>query len=97
MPPNPHPATGHRGAEQGRLLGHDQVAEVAARHGATPAQVALAWVLRQEIVGAIPRSSNSEHTRQNAEARDLRLTEEDIAALDRVFPPPAGPQPLEML
>ncbi|MFI7081478.1 aldo/keto reductase [Micromonospora sp. NPDC049903] len=91
------PVMAYSPIEQGRLLGHDQVAEVAARHGATPAQVALAWVLRREMVAAIPRSSNSEHTRQNAEARDLHLTEEDIAALDRAFPPPAGPQPLEML
>jgi diketogulonate reductase-like aldo/keto reductase len=83
--------------EQGRLLGHPQVAEIAARHGATPAQVALAWLLRQEMVAAIPRSSRPEHTRANAEARDVHLTEEDVAALDTAFPPPAGPQPLEML
>ncbi|MEV1107703.1 aldo/keto reductase [Micromonospora sp. NPDC049751] len=91
------PVMAYSPIEQGRVLGHDQVAEVAARHGATPAQVALAWVLRQEMVAAIPRSSNSEHTRENAEARDLHLTEEDIRALDVAFPPPAGPQPLEML
>ncbi|MFI7592022.1 aldo/keto reductase [Micromonospora sp. NPDC049359] len=91
------PVMAYSPIEQGRVLGHDQVTEVAARHGATPAQVALAWVLRQEMVAAIPRSSNSEHTRENAEARDLHLTEEDIRALDVAFPPPAGPQPLEML
>ncbi|MDG9674708.1 aldo/keto reductase [Micromonospora sp. DH14] len=91
------PVMAYSPIEQGRLLGHDQVAEVAARHGATPAQVALAWVLRQGMVAAIPRSSKSEHTRQNAEARDLHLTEDDTAALDRAFPPPAGAQPLEML
>ncbi|WP_446213455.1 hypothetical protein [Micromonospora sp. IBSANI012] len=49
------------------------------------------------MVAAIPRSSKPEHTRENAEARDLHLTEEDVAALDTAFPPPAGPQPLEML
>lgn len=91
------PVMAYSPIEQGRLLGHDQVAEVAAGHGATPAQVALAWVLEQEMVAAIPRSSNPEHTRENAQARDLHLTEDDIAALDRAFPPPAGPQPLEML
>jgi diketogulonate reductase-like aldo/keto reductase len=91
------PAMAYSPIEQGRLLGHPQVAEVAARHGATPAQVALAWLLRQEMVAAIPRSSNPEHTRENAEARDLHLTEEDVAALNTAFPPPAGPQPLEML
>ncbi|WP_433534454.1 aldo/keto reductase [Micromonospora sp. CA-249363] len=91
------PVMAYSPIEQGRLLGHDQLQEVAARHGATPAQVALAWVLRQEAVAAIPRSSNSEHTRENAEARDLHLTEEDVAALDTAFPPPTSPQPLEML
>src|SRR4030095_13430255 len=74
------PAMAYSPIEQGRLLGHPQVAEVAARHGATPAQVALAWLLRQEMVAAIPRSSKPEHTRENAEARDLHLTEEDVAA-----------------
>lgn len=83
--------------EQGRLLGHPQIAEVAARHDATPAQVALAWLLRQETVAAISRSSNPEHTRENAEALDLDLSEEDLAALDAAFPPPNGPQPLAML
>lgn len=91
------PVMAYSPIEQGRLLGHPQVAEVAARNGARPAQVALAWLLRQEMVAAIPRSSKPEHTRENAEARDLHLTEQDVAALDTAFPPPAGPQPLEML
>ncbi|WP_349879887.1 aldo/keto reductase [Micromonospora sp. HUAS YX12] len=91
------PVMAYSPIEQGRLLGHPQVAETAARHGVTPAQVALAWVLRQDRVAAIPRSSNPEHTRENAEARDLQLSEEDMAALDTAFPPPTGPQPLEML
>lgn len=91
------PVMAYSPIEQGRLLGHPRVAEIAARHGATPAQVALAWLLRQERVAAIPRSSNPEHTRANAGARDLHLTDEDAAALDTAFPPPAGPHPLEML
>lgn len=91
------PVMAYSPIEQGRLLSHPQVAETAARHRVTPAQVALAWLLRQERVGAIPRSSKPEHTRENAEARDLQLSEEDVAALDTAFPPPAGPQPLEML
>ncbi|MEV4625033.1 aldo/keto reductase [Micromonospora sp. NPDC049523] len=91
------PVMAYSPIEQGRLLGHPQVAEVAARHRATPAQVALAWLLGQEMVAAIPRSSKPEHTRENADARNLHLTEEDVAALDTAFPPPVGPQPLEML
>ncbi|MBF9135007.1 aldo/keto reductase [Plantactinospora sp. S1510] len=91
------PVMAYSPIEQGRLLGHPQVAEVAARHGATPAQVALAWLLRQEMVAAIPRSSKPEHTRENADARNLHLTDEDVAALDTAFPRPVSPQPLEML
>lgn len=83
--------------EQGRLLGHRELQGVAARHGATPAQVALAWVLRQDGVNAIPRAGTPAHVRENRAALDLRLTEQDFAALDRAFPPPTGPRPLEML
>ncbi|MEV1288583.1 aldo/keto reductase [Micromonospora sp. NPDC049679] len=83
--------------EQGRLLGHEGVTEVANRHDATPAQIALAWVLRSDGVCAIPRAGRPEHVRQNVAALDVRLTEEDLAELDANFPPPRGPQPLEML
>ncbi|MDW5330617.1 aldo/keto reductase [Plantactinospora sp. KLBMP9567] len=91
------PVMAYSPIEQGRLLGDAQLSEVAARHQVTPAQVALAWVLRRDSVAAIPRSSDSGHTRENAGALELRLGEEDLAVLDTVFPPPGGPQPLEML
>lgn len=85
--------------EQGRLLRRPALAEVAARHGATPAQVALAWVLRQDSVIAIPKAGRPEHVRENRAALDLTLTltPEDIAELDRAFPAPTRQQPLEML
>ena len=83
--------------EQGRLLGHKGLAQVAQRLGATPAQVALAWTLRQDGVVAIPKAGTIAHVRENRAALDLRLSVQDLAALDRNFPPPRGPQPLEML
>ncbi len=83
--------------EQGRMLDHPTLREIAERHGATPAQVALAWVLRQDKVVAIPRARLPEHVRQNRGALDLHLTDSDLAALDREFPPPSRPQPLEMI
>lgn len=83
--------------EQGRLLGDPTLGAVAARHGVSPAQVALAWVLRQDALVAIPRAGTAAHVRENRAALDLRLSPEDLAALDRAFPPPRGPQPLEML
>jgi len=83
--------------EQGRLLGHHELRRVANRHGATPAQVALAWLLGQDGIFAIPKAGTPAHVKENRAALRLRLTRDDLAALDRAFPPPAGPQPLEML
>jgi diketogulonate reductase-like aldo/keto reductase len=83
--------------EQGRLSHYPEVQDIAERHGVTPAQVALAWVLRQQGVIAIPKASKTEHVRQNRAALDLQLTEQDLAELDEAFPPPSSPEPLEML
>jgi len=83
--------------EQGRLLKNATVRRVASKRSVTPAQVALAWVLQQEGVLAIPKSSNPEHVRQNREALDVNLTREDLNELDQEFPPPTRKVPLEML
>jgi diketogulonate reductase-like aldo/keto reductase len=83
--------------EQGRMLGHKALAEVAARHGATPAQVALAWLLRQEGMVVIPKASRQEHVREDCGALDLKLTDADLADLNRSFPPPKGRTALGML
>ena len=83
--------------EQGRLLRKNALKEVAARHGATPAQVALAWVIRDPLVIAIPKAADQCHVRENRMALDIRLTAQDLAALDRTFPPPTRKQPLELL
>ena len=83
--------------EQGRLLRQRALKEIADRHRATPAQVALAWLLRQDGIIAIPKASNEAHVRENRAATDVQLTAEDLAALDRAFPPPTGPEPLAML
>ena len=82
---------------RGRLLRHPAVQTVASRHGATPAQLALAWVLRQEGVITIPKAGTPEHVEENRAALDLHLTDEDLAELDGAFPPPAEQQPLEVL
>jgi diketogulonate reductase-like aldo/keto reductase len=83
--------------EQGRLLGHSALEAVAGRYDATPAQVALAWVLRHDHVATVPKAGTPAHVRENHAALELELTEEDLDELDRSFPPPTGPQPLEML
>ena len=83
--------------EQGRLLGHRALKSVAARHDARPAQVALAWLLRQDGVFAIPKAANVAHVRENHAVLALRLTKQDLAALDRAFPAPTEATPLAML
>lgn len=81
----------------GTLLRHPALAAIAARHGATPAQVALAWTLARPGVVSIPKASNPAHVRLNAAAAALALSPEDHAALDAAFPPPRRKQALEML
>jgi diketogulonate reductase-like aldo/keto reductase len=91
------PAMAYSPIEQGRLLAHPAVLEVAVRHDATAAQVALAWVLGHEGVIAIPRSGDPDHVEANRRALDIHLTPVDLANLDEAFPPPRHPQPLEVL
>jgi diketogulonate reductase-like aldo/keto reductase len=83
--------------EQGRILGHKALRAVAQRLGATPAQVALAWVLRQDGVVAIPKAGTVAHVRENRKALELRLDDESLRALDAAFPPPNRATPLEMI
>jgi diketogulonate reductase-like aldo/keto reductase len=82
---------------QGHMLGNRALGEVARRRGATPAQVALAWLLRQDGTIVIPKASRPEHVRENRRSLDIALTEEDLAALDRAFPPPMSKSSLGML
>jgi diketogulonate reductase-like aldo/keto reductase len=91
------PVMAYSPIEQGRLLDHMELKDVAARHNATPAQVALAWVLRQDGVVAIPKAASIAHVRENHAALELHLTREDFAALDRAFPAPTEAIALEML
>ena len=73
----------------GRLL-----QEIAAEHNATPRQVVLRFLVRQPLVFAIPKASTPEHANENAQAGDLRLSEEEIALIDQAFP--LGPPPAEL-
>lgn len=92
------PVMAYSPIEQARMLRHPALAQVAARHGSTtPAQVALAWLLRQDAIIAIPKAADPAHVRENRAALDLRLTDEDAAELESAFPRPRSPGPLEML
>ena len=83
--------------EQGRLAGQRALRAIAERLGATPAQVALAWVLRQDGVVAIPKAGSVAHVRGNRKALDLKLDARALSALDQAFPPPKKARPLEMI
>jgi diketogulonate reductase-like aldo/keto reductase len=77
--------------EEGFLKPKPGLAAVAKRHGVSPMVAALAWVMRDLMVVAIPKASNPVHVRENVKAADLRLTAEDLAALDGDYPkPPQG-------
>lgn len=70
--------------------------EIGARHGKTAHQVVLRFLTRAPGVFAIPKASRPEHVRENAAAVDFKLTADDIAAIDRAFPPPRGKEPLRI-
>jgi len=84
--------------DQGELASHLALADVAARHRVTPAQVALAWVLRQPGVMALPKAGSALHLRHNWAALALAkaLSADDLAELDGAFPPPRRKQPLSV-
>ncbi|WP_426959138.1 aldo/keto reductase [Muricoccus radiodurans] len=81
----------------GALLRNAALRQVAERHGATPAQVALAFTLRGEGIIAIPKAADPAHVRQNASAAEIVLTEDDMRELDATFPPPKRKRSLAML
>ena len=83
--------------EQARLLRHPGLRALAARHGATPAQLALAWLLRGEQLIVIPKASTRRHLDENYAALECPLDDATLAELDRLFPPPRRATPLEML
>jgi diketogulonate reductase-like aldo/keto reductase len=83
--------------EQGRLARNRELQRIADRHRASAAQIALAFVLQQPQMIAIPKAGNEDHVRDNAAAADITLTAEDLRDLNLAFPPPRRRQPLEMI
>jgi diketogulonate reductase-like aldo/keto reductase len=83
--------------EQGRLLSHPTLQAIAQDRRVTAAQVAIAWLLHQENVIVIPKSSRIDHVEENRAALDLKLSAVELATLDQAFPTPSQPVPLEML
>jgi diketogulonate reductase-like aldo/keto reductase len=91
------PIMAYSPVDQGRILRNRALASIAARHGASPAQIALAWLLGQKDLMVIPKATDLQHVRENRAALDIALSKADLAELDRAFPPPRRSRPLEML
>ena len=91
------PVMAYSPVEQGRILRHPVLKAIAEIHNASPVQVALAWVIRQDGVIAVPKAGTVAHIREDRAAADLKLTAPDLAELDRAFPPPTRKLPLAML
>ncbi len=91
------PVMAYAPIEEGNLLDKGALKTVASRHFATPAQIALAWVLRQRGIIAIPKASRSEHVRDNRRSLEINLTADDLKQLDAAFPPPNRPESLEII
>jgi len=83
--------------DHGRLLEHRAIRDLAAEKGVTPAQLAIAWVLRLPDVFAVAKASTRAHVVENRAALEISFSEAELAALDRTFPPPSRKVPLDVL
>jgi diketogulonate reductase-like aldo/keto reductase len=91
------PVMAYSPVEQGRLLKNPVLQAIAQQKGVTAAQIAIAWLLQQEQVIVIPKSSSVKHIEQNYAALGLELSAANLEALDAAFPPPSQRVSLEML
>ena len=89
------PVMAYSPLDEGRLS-TDKLIPIAQRHSVTPAQIALAWLLHQPGVIAIPKAVEPIHVKQNRAVLEIQLTDEDLQELDRLFPPPKRAVPLQL-
>ena len=83
--------------DEGRLIKNRQLAAIAQRHGTKPATLALAWLLAQEQVAAIPKAADTSHVDDNRAAVELSLSSRLTSEIDAAFPPPQGSSPLQVI
>lgn len=91
------PVIAYSPIEQGRLLDDPTLRKIAIKHEATPAQIALAWVISHPGILAIPKAGTLSHVTENYGSLSIRLDEEDYRLLDEAYPAPDEKVPLEML
>lgn len=94
---NQMPLMAYSPIEQGRILESPVLKTLADKHSATPAQIALAWVLREDLVIPIPKTSSEKRMEENFGALQIQLEKQDLEELDKIFPPPAFKMSLETL
>jgi len=91
------PIMAYSPVDQGKILGNGNLKKIAGSRGVSTARIALAWLLQQEGVIAIPKAGDPAHVRDNRAALDLEFSAEELTALNRAFPPPKDAKPLEMI
>lgn len=91
------PLMAYSPVDHARLPRRSPLDDIAQAHGVSVYRVAMAWVLRQAGVCAIPKAGRAEHVRDNRAALDLVLSAQECSALDAYFKPPRAKRPLEML
>jgi diketogulonate reductase-like aldo/keto reductase len=90
------PIMAYSPVEQKAFVNHSKLKAIALQHNATPTQIALNWLLRQDNLISIPKATNPNHIKENRAALDITLTAEDLKVIDRIFPPPNRQQTLAM-
>jgi diketogulonate reductase-like aldo/keto reductase len=91
------PVMAYSPIEQARLLEEPKLIGFARDNGLTPGQACLAWLLAKEDIIVIPKTGRPERLKENLGALNRPLNQQQLRELDRLFPPPSGPHPLEML
>lgn len=91
------PVMAYSPLDEGRLVRQRRLVDFAKKHGKTPSQVAIAWLLAQDGVIAIPKTGSRKRLEENALALEQPLTTTQLRELDALFAPPKGPSPLEMI
>ena len=91
------PMMAYSPVEQGRLTREKRLLAVARPSGLTAAQLALAWLFSSDDIIAIPKTSSPGRLQENLRALNHELTPDQLAELDRLFPPPSKRRPLEMI
>ena len=90
------PIMAYSPVEQRAFVNDSKLGDIAAKYNATSTQIALSWLLHQDSVVSIPKATNPEHVKENRAALEIKLTNEDLQALDRAFKPPKRKMSLAM-